>query len=143
MVSRSSVRGRDSKEAQRRQNRVGGVVWGLVLMGLGAMFVLDSMGRFDAGRIWDWWPLALVGIGATNLIAPRGDGDLAWGVAFFAGGAYFLAREFDWIDWRFRQVWPFLLVLAGVALVLRALAARRPEEAPTSDGQLPENGGVR
>ena len=143
MSSRSCVRGRSSKEAQRRQNRAGGVVWGVMLIALGAMFVLDSMGRFDAGRIWDWWPLILVAIGTTNLIAPRGDADGAWGLASLAGGAYFLARQFDWIDWRFREVWPFLLVLGGVALVLRALTSRRAASDAEPESGLPENGGVR
>lgn len=143
MASRSCARGRSSKDAERRHRRASGVVFGLLLMTLGVMFVLDSMGRYDAGRIWDWWPLILVGLGLTNLIAPRGDAEVAWGIAFLAGGAYFLARMFDFIDWRFREFWPFLFVLAGVGLVLRALAARRPEADVPPDSQLPENGGVR
>lgn len=141
MKSRSGVGG--SKQAQRRHNRAGSLVFGAMLMLLGVIFVLDSMGRFDAGRVWDWWPLFLVAIGVTNLIAPKGDADVAWGIASLAGGGYFLARRFDWIDWRFREVWPFLLVLAGVALVIRALASRPPEGNGDPSSGVAENGGVR
>jgi hypothetical protein len=142
MTSCNTVRGRSKKEAERRHSQAAGVMTGLVLMALGTMFILDGMGRFDAGRIWDWWPLILIGIGLTDLLAPRSDAEVAWGIAFLAGGGYFLARELDWVDWRFREVWPFLFVLAGVALVMRALASRRPSE-PEAPASLPENGGVR
>jgi hypothetical protein len=100
------------------------------------------MDRFDAGRVWDWWPVILIAIGLTDLIAPRSDAEVAWGIAFLAGGGFFLARELDWVDWRFREVWPFLFVLAGIALVMRALGSRRSQDDEPA-ASLPENGGTR
>jgi cell wall-active antibiotic response 4TMS protein YvqF len=128
-------------DARQRNKRVTAAVFGVLLIGLGAVFILQNLGMVDAGNIGSWWPVILIGFGVSSLIAPKDAGDSAGGVIVTALGSFFLLRKFDVIDWRFRDVWPVLLLLAGISLILRSLAERRGHRSD-STGSF-ENGGTR
>lgn len=48
------------------------LIWGLILIGIGGLFLLDNLGfiEFYWGSIWRMWPIVLVIIG-INLILPK------------------------------------------------------------------------
>ncbi|HLN80775.1 MAG TPA: DUF5668 domain-containing protein [Thermoanaerobaculia bacterium] len=128
-------------DARRRHKRVTAAVFGVILIGLGGIFILQNLGMVDAGDIGSWWPVVLIGFGISSLVAPRDAGDSAGGAILTALGAFFLLHKLDLIDWRFRDVWPVFLVLAGISLILRSLAERRGQRS-VSTGSF-ENGGTR
>lgn len=127
-------------DTAQRHRRVTAAIFGVILIGLGTIFMLDNLGYVDAFRIWEYWPVVMIGFGLASLIAPRDAGDPAGGAVMTAVGSFFLLRKLDVIDWRLRDVWPMFLVLAGVALVARALTERR---AQTDDAHSLSNGGAR
>lgn len=128
-------------EARERHKRVTAAVFGVILIGLGAIFLLQNFGIVDAGRPASWWPMALIGLGLSSLIAPKDAGDSSSGAVATAIGAFFLLRNFDVIDWRLRDIWPAFLVLGGVVLIVRSMAERR-NSPPAPSGSL-EDGGPR
>ena len=128
-------------EAKERNKRVTAAVFGLMLIAVGTGFLLDNLGVYDAGQLRDYWPLLLIGVGLPSLVAPKDVGDPPWGVVTVGVGTFFLLRNLDVIDWRFRDVWPLFLVLAGVTLIARSFIDRRGG-LPTGTGS-PENGGGR
>ena len=128
-------------ETVQRHRRVTAGIFGVILIALGTIFLLDNLGYIDSFRIWEYWPVVLIGFGLASLIAPRDAGDPAGGAVMTAVGTFFLLRKLDVIDWRFQDVWPLFLVLAGVALIGRALTERRVA-APDDAHSLP-NGGTR
>ncbi|HLN92860.1 MAG TPA: DUF5668 domain-containing protein [Thermoanaerobaculia bacterium] len=128
-------------DARRRHKRVTAAVFGVILIGLGGIFILQNLGMVDAGDIGSWWPVVLIGFGISSLVAPRDAGDSAGGAILTALGGFFLLHKLDVIDWRFRDVWPVFLVLAGISLILRSLAERRGQRS-VSTGSF-ENGGTR
>ena len=128
-------------EAKERHKRATAAVFGVILIGLGVIFLLQNFGLVDAGRPDLWWPLIVIGFGVSSVIAPKDAGDASAGVVAIAVGAFFLLRNFDVIDWRLRDIWPAFLVLAGVSLIVRSLAERR--SAPRSIPGSLENGGPR
>ncbi|MGH9363674.1 MAG: LiaI-LiaF-like domain-containing protein [Thermoanaerobaculia bacterium] len=109
----------------------GRLVAGLIILGLGVLFLLDNLEIIDAGRLRDWWPALLIGIGVSHLLS-RDSGRRGWGMVFVAAGGFFLLRNFHIVQWRWREVWPFLLVLLGASLVWRSL--RRPTIGPDKTG---------
>ena len=127
-------------ESVARNRRVTAGIFGLILIALGGIFVLDNLGLADAGRVWDYWPVILIGFGLASLIAPKDSGDSVAGVVMTAIGTFFLLRKLDVVDWRFRDVWPMFLVLAGVSLIVRSLTDRRP---PVDETHSLSNGGSR
>jgi hypothetical protein len=112
--------------------RPGRVVLGLVLVTIGVLFLLDQTGTLDAGDvIGDWWPVAIIAIGAVQLAeqprAPVGP------LIVVGVGVILLLTQLDVVEddvWRF--VWPIALVLVGLFFVLRRPgatgAAGRPED---------------
>jgi hypothetical protein len=130
-----------TSESRERHKRATAAVFGVLLIGVGVLFLLQNFGYIDAGQVGDWWPLILIGLGIASLIAPKDPGDSATGVAVAALGAFFLLRNFDIIHWRFQDIWPAFLVLAGISLIARSIAERRSSP-PSSTGSI-ENGSPR
>jgi Domain of unknown function (DUF5668) len=128
-------------EARKRHKRVTAAVFGVILIGLGALYLLQNFGIVYAGDIGSWWPLVLIGFGVASLIAPKDAGDSAGGAVITGIGTFFLLRKLDVITWRFHDAWPVFLVIAGVALVLRSLGDRRRAPSP-APGSL-EDGSAR
>lgn len=131
-----------SEKARRaeRQKMVSGLVFGLLLLSVGLLFTLDNLGVFDAGRLRDYWPVLLVAMGLPALIAPKDAGDPAWGVTLVSLGVFFQLQRLDVIDWSLWDVWPILLILAGVAILAGSLFKSRPREPEI--GAI-DNGGAR
>ena len=128
-------------EARERHKRVTAAVFGVILIGLGVLFLLDNLGVYEAERLRDYWPLLLIGLGVPSLIAPKDAADMPWGVVSVGVGTFFLLRNLHVIDWRFRDIWPLFLVLAGVTLIARSVVDRS-RKLPARPGS-PQNGGAR
>ena len=126
--------------AKERHKRVSAAVFGTILIALGVLFLLDNLGMYEAEDLQDYWPLLLIGLGLPGLIAPRDAGDAPWGVALMGAGTFFLLRNLDIIDWRFRDIWPAFLVLAGVTLIIKSVVDRSSRPAEPGSGA---SGGVR
>jgi cell wall-active antibiotic response 4TMS protein YvqF len=92
---------------------------GLVLVGLGVLFLFDQAGALDAGEvIGDWWPVVIIALGLFQL----GEHPRSPVVPLIVAGVgiILLLTQLDVVGddvWRF--VWPVALVLIGLAIVLR------------------------
>lgn len=55
-------------EEPKRWN-VGGLFWGLLIILIGALLLLSNLGIYDfnVGRIWQLWPIIIIGIGVSML----------------------------------------------------------------------------
>jgi predicted membrane protein len=104
-----------------KKNLSGRIFWGLVLILLGVLFLLDQMGRADFGDIVSrWWPLILVAIGLWQLISSNFQ-ELAGGLFMIALGAIFLLAKLEVLGkslWHY--VWPALIIGLGLWVLLGA-----------------------
>ncbi len=117
----------------------GRMIAGGILILMGVLFALDNFGVIDAGRIWDYWPLILIGVGLAKIIQCRRADQRVGGIILVAIGSFFLLQTLH-IGWfRFRHFWPFLLLLIGGALIWQALASKRE----SFESSLGENRGGR
>lgn len=102
----------------RRSRRGGGVVFGLVLLAAGTLFLLDNIGVLDARQYYQWWPLALIVIGISELTRGSRLGAAIW----MAFGGWFLLHNFDFLGVNpFQIFWPVLWIIVGSILVWQAL----------------------
>jgi len=112
-------------------NRQGGyhgngrIVWGGILILLGIIYALDSFDVLSAGDILEFWPLILIGIGATKISQARFSSQRTAGFILVAIGGVFLLRSFHLVWFRGRDLWPVVFLLVGGFLVWQALARRR------------------
>ena len=109
-----------------RPRGIGRFVAGAILIVLGLVYALDSFGVLDAGDIGRYWPLILIGVGVTQVyqsrFAPRRTG----GFILIGIGVIFLLRTLSIVHFHGRDIWPFILLLVGGALVWQALSRRSP-----------------
>jgi predicted membrane protein len=90
---------------------------GILLIALGALFLLDKADVLDAGdTIAQWWPVILIAAGLLYLgVSPRHV--LVPGVLIIAGLAL-LAGSLDFVDVNVTKfIWPVVLVLAGLWVI--------------------------
>lgn len=98
----------------------GRIFWGLLLIVLGVLFLLDQMHRLDFGDlIRHYWPVVFILIGISILLSNNFK-NVGSGVFFILFGAFFLLvrmRIFDQTVWHF--VWPLAIIGVGFWILLR------------------------
>jgi len=99
----------------RRHVHAGPAIFGLIVVTLGVLFLLDTTGVTD-NVFGDFWPLALMGLGVLWTYEERGRG--FFGPAVFLLGLGFLLENLDVIghDW-LAVYWPVALILLGLSIV--------------------------
>jgi len=103
----------EEKHRPRRQ-----MFWGVLLMALGGLFLLDRTGIIDMPEIWKFWPVVLLAAGAFRFWDRRpGSGTMLILMAL----AFFTA-EFGWMGLSWATFWPLLLVAVGAGIVIRAFS---------------------
>lgn len=115
------------------------VIAGGFLILLGALFILDNLRLVDAGSIWDYWPLFLIGPGLARLLAPSRPEQRVWGAILVGVGGLLLLRNLGifWIP--FHRIWPFALIVLGGFLIWQTMGRSRSR----GDGGASPNPGER
>jgi predicted membrane protein len=122
----------------KTRGRGGSVVVGIVLVALGAIFLLERQGLVPSDLLFHLWPLILVIIGLTKLFGSYDRDEMKeriWGIILILFGSLLLIGEFGYPQLRFFRVWPFLLIVLGVYVVWSAIQERQPGSV-SSDAQL-------
>ncbi len=104
-------------EAVKRSLNKSRLVWGLALVALGVLLLLDRFGPWQLPGIGQLWPVALFVFALGRLLDGRPGGALT----LAALGAWFLAVEFHWYGMHWGNSWPLALVAVGLGIVVRAL----------------------
>jgi uncharacterized membrane protein HdeD (DUF308 family) len=115
---------REMKE-HRHQFPFRGLFWGLVLVLLGTLFLLNQTGAITGDA---WWQSLLVGLGAimiingiTHYYSPGyrwgSYGKFLAGIVLIIVGALFLIGVSEW--------WSVVLIVAGIAFLLRFIWRRQ------------------
>ena len=96
--------------------------WGLLLIVVGLLFLLNNLQVLPAGLV-QWWPALVLLAGVWLLgqaMARRQGGRLVGGVVVVALGAYWLMGSLVGVDDRILV--PALMIALGVGLLGRSLA---------------------
>lgn len=107
----------------------GRIFWGLVLIILGTLFLLDRIGEFDFGdMISTYWPVIFIILGLSMFVG-SGFRQLGPGLFFIVFGVFFLLAELDILEYNaWQYIWPALIILAGLWLLLRPVFRYRPTD---------------
>lgn len=121
------------------------LLMGLVIIALGILFTLDSLGLADARTSLRYWPVAFIGIGAIKLWQARGGGGAFAALLFILAGTWLLLESLEIVTVSFWALWPILLVLFGASMVWQGLGGGRhgpPADANSTLSALAVLGGV-
>jgi predicted membrane protein len=95
---------------------------GIILVGIGALFLL---GNLHIVRIHDWfdyWPVILIAIGLVQLVDANHSGGRVTGAVLLGLGALFLADNLGYIWFSLWDLWPLALIGVGVMMLLNRTA---------------------
>jgi hypothetical protein len=92
-------------------------IWGVFLIGLGVLFLLERTGTWGFHGLEAWWPLILIVVGITRAVEGRFGAAVGWVLL----GAWFLAVTSHWHGLTYLNSWPLILIAVGVSIVLKAL----------------------
>jgi len=100
------------------------LVLGLIIVALGGILFLDRQGFIDASRVYPiFWPGALLAVGLFKLALSGSGAGRVWGGILAAAGIVLILERLDYLRVSFATLWPVALILAGVLLVWRSIAA--------------------
>lgn len=117
----------------RSRVSVGSLI-GVVLVALGAMFLLENSGLLgpDARIVATYWPAFLIAVGLWGLLA-GGFRFRFFPLVILAVGVAFLLSNLDLLDWSGKLIWPAVLIVVGLALLSRQrFSPRRSRRSPHS-----------
>ncbi|MCL6602654.1 MAG: cell wall-active antibiotics response protein [Paenibacillus sp.] len=106
------------------------IIGGLVLIGIGAIFLLRQLGYtdFSIGYVFsNFWPVILIVMGVQRLLGTEDYGSkgssFISGVFFLAIGIFFLGRNLDWFDITtsdfFKMFIPVMLIGGGIYVIFK------------------------
>jgi len=100
----------------------GSLVWGIILITVGGILLLDRMGIVDGHQFWKFWPLALIVAGIVNVMQC---GKRAWGAILITLGTLFQLDQLGIAHFRWGDLWPLALIFAGIFVIWGSYEARR------------------
>jgi hypothetical protein len=98
------------------------LVWGLVLIGLGVVFLLSMFGFVPSHLLRVWWPVIVIASGIGSLLSARSPKAIGSAVFVIGMGAWLMVATNDWYGLGWDRSWPLGLVAAGLGSLAHALA---------------------
>jgi|SRR5208283_3780652 len=98
-----------------------GLTWGLAIIAIGLIFLLDQMGIVSAGYIFRFfWPAVLIFFGVEGVVFCSGPGRF-WGSFLTLAGVVLLLSNLGYLHVRWSMFWPLAIILWGLWILSRSL----------------------
>jgi hypothetical protein len=98
-----------------------GLSWGLAIIAIGTIFMLDQMGIVSAHYIFQFfWPAILIFFGVEGVIFCSGPGRF-WGSFLTLAGVVLLLSNLGYLHIRWSMFWPLAIILWGLWILSRSL----------------------
>jgi len=95
-----------------------GLVPGLIVVGIGVLFLLNNLGVVQIHNWWRLWPVILIAIGLTKLVDSADHNEKSGGLVMLIVGGVFLATNLGLVTPAIWQWWPLLLIGVGLLMLL-------------------------
>jgi hypothetical protein len=104
------------------------ILWGLILIGFGCLFLLERMDIVAISGLWHFWPLFIVLSGAVEVLSATRVKHVTRGLnQMVIGGWLFVCIENVW-GLTFGNSWPILVICFGVAITTEGLLGARAQQ---------------
>lgn len=115
----------EANEVDTRRRSGGRLVLGLFLIAIGGLLLAGSLGFEVPRRVWSYWPLLLIGLGAVKLLWPGTADDRRGGYWLTVIGLWGAINVFDLFGLHWGNSWPLLIIAAGLLVAVEAALGRR------------------
>jgi predicted membrane protein len=113
-------------ETIHRHRSVPQLIFGLIVIVVGVLLTLDTLGIADAEYYLRYWPAGLIALGLAKAWQSRdGHGGTFGGLVLVVIGSILLLESLVALRIEVWALWPAVLVVIGASLVWRSVAGRR------------------
>jgi predicted membrane protein len=119
------------QQSMQRSTKPPGLAGGLILIGLGTLFLLGHMGIVDAGRLWKFWPLVIVVVGLVKFFKERSQ---VGGAITIVIGVLLQLNQLGYLQLSWGSLWPLILIAAGIAMIWSRLEMPKFPTPPVDAG---------
>jgi len=98
-----------------------GIIPALVVIGIGALFLLNNLNILYLHDVWRFWPVILIAAGLAKLVDTPAACDRTNGIILVVVGALILLNTLGFLHLRWRDVWPLILIGAGLLMLWNRL----------------------
>ncbi len=101
-----------------------GLIFGLAIVAIGVLFLLDNFSGVPVGAVWGYWPIILIAVGLSKIVDNTNSAGRTGGAIVLLVGLVFLA---DKIPLPFLNgislwsLWPLAIIAVGVVMLVGAL----------------------
>lgn len=101
------------------------VILGVVVIGMGLLFLLDNLNIWDFHRAIQFWPMVFIVVGAIKLFDTSSSDGYFLGAVLMLVGVLMLLGRLGYIYFSWRAVWPIMLIALGGSVLYKAVTGRR------------------
>ncbi len=89
-------------------------ILGILIIAIGAAFMLDNLGYVDAVEYVRYWPALLIVYGVAKVLQSPGSPGRIFGGILIAVGSLMLLDRLDILTFRIHDWWPVILIIIGI-----------------------------
>ena len=110
------------------------VLMGVLVIGIGLLFLLDNLDIIEVHDALAFWPLVFIFAGIAKLLDTSTPNGYLIGLAGIGIGTAMILNRLGIIYFSWRQAWPLVLIAVGAMVVYRAMRGeRRPVHGVVDD----------
>ena len=112
-------------------------IFGIIIIAVGVVFMLDNLEIIYAGSILRYWPALLVVYGISKITLSRNNSSQIFGWILTVLGGLLLLDRFDVINFRIWDWWPIILIIIGLNFLRGTLQRKKSDtHHPYSDATV-------
>lgn len=89
----------------------------IVLIGIGALFLLNNLHIIYAREVLRYWPAIIIAVGVVKLVDSSDGSGRAGGAVLVGVGAIFMARSLGYLSVSIGELWPLILIGLGLMML--------------------------
>lgn len=101
------------------------VILGVLVIGMGLLFLLDNLAIWDFHRAIQFWPMAFILVGVIKLFDTSSSDGYFLGAVLILVGVLMMMSRLGYIYFSWRTIWPLLLIALGGSVLYKAVTGRR------------------
>jgi predicted membrane protein len=114
-------RGAEAGSAQR-------LVPAMILIGLGAFFLLSNLNILRFREVIQYWPVILIAAGVVKLVDSQYSSGRVGGAVLLSIGGLLLSRNLGIIEFSLHDLWPLILIAAGLLMLVNRVWEGAPRD---------------